>query len=44
MKMWSLCSVRKLSIDETFDLLLASLEVEDTGYEVLDDIFIASNK
>jgi hypothetical protein len=31
-------------VNETFDLLLASLEVEDTGFEVLDDIFIASNK
>ena len=31
-------------IDETFDLLLASLEVEDTGFENLDDIFIASSK
>lgn len=28
-------------IDETFDLLLASLEVEDTGYETLDDVFLA---
>ena len=25
-------------INETFDLLLAGLGVEDTGYEVLDDI------
>ena len=31
-------------INETFDLLLASLEVEDTGFENLDDIFIASSK
>jgi hypothetical protein len=30
-------------IDETFDVLLASLEVEDTGFEVLDDVFLASN-
>lgn len=29
-------------IDETFELLLASLEVEDTGFETLDDIFIAA--
>jgi len=29
-------------IDETFTLLLGSLEVEDTGFESLDDIFIAS--
>ena len=29
-------------IDETFELLLASLEVEDTGFETLDDIFVAS--
>ena len=27
-------------INETFDLLLASLEVEDQGFENLDDIFI----
>ena len=27
-------------IEETFDLLLASLELEDTGFETLDDIFI----
>lgn len=27
-------------IDETFTLLLASLEVEDEGFEDLDDIFI----
>ena len=29
-------------VNETFDLLLASLEVEDTGFDNLDDIFIAS--
>ncbi len=29
-------------IDETFELLLASLEVEDTGFETLDDIFVAA--
>ncbi len=29
-------------IEETFDLLLAGLEVEDTGFESLDDIFMAS--
>ena len=27
-------------INETFNLLLASLEVEDQGFENLDDIFI----
>lgn len=27
-------------INETFDLLLASLEVEDEGYDGLDDIFL----
>jgi hypothetical protein len=27
-------------INETFELLLASLEVEDEGFEDLDDIFI----
>lgn len=27
-------------IDETFALLLASLEVEDEGFEELDDIFM----
>ena len=25
-------------IEETFDLLLAGLEIEDTGYESLDDL------
>ncbi len=29
-------------IDETFALLLGSLEVEDTGFDVLDEIFMAS--
>ena len=29
-------------IEETFALLLGSLEIEDTGFEVLDEIFIAS--
>jgi hypothetical protein len=29
-------------IDETFALLLASLEVEDEGFETLDDIFISA--
>jgi hypothetical protein len=29
-------------VNETFDLLLASLEVEDTGFDNIDDIFIAS--
>ena len=27
-------------IDETFALLLASLEIEDEGYDGLDDIFL----
>jgi hypothetical protein len=31
-------------VNETFDLLLASLEIEDTGFDSLDDIFIASTK
>lgn len=26
-------------VNETFDLLLAGLEVEDTGFETLDDLF-----
>lgn len=26
-------------INETFDLLLAGLDVEDTGFDILDDIF-----
>jgi hypothetical protein len=25
-------------VDETFDLLLAGLEIEDTGFETLDDL------
>lgn len=29
-------------IDETFTLLLASLEVEDEGFSDLDDIFISA--
>jgi hypothetical protein len=29
-------------IDETFALLLASLEVEDEGFDNLDDIFISA--
>ena len=31
-------------VKETFNLLLASLEVEDTGFEYLDDIFVAPKK
>jgi hypothetical protein len=31
-------------VNETFDLLLASLEIEDTGFDSLDDIFISSNR
>jgi hypothetical protein len=30
-------------IDETFTLLLGALEVEDTGFETLDEIFMASD-
>jgi hypothetical protein len=29
-------------ISETFELLLASLEVEDQGFESLDDVFIVA--
>lgn len=31
-------------IDETFELLITSLGVEDAGFDSLDDIFFASNK
>ena len=31
-------------INETFDLLLTALDVEDTGFESLDDIFATSTK
>lgn len=30
-------------INETFDLLLGSLEVEDVGFESLDDVFMATD-
>ena len=30
-------------IEETFTLLLSSLEVDDTGFDTLDDIFISAN-
>ena len=30
----------KTMVEETFDLLLASLEVPDSGFESLDDIFV----
>jgi hypothetical protein len=30
-------------INETFDLLLAGLEIEDTGFELLDDILESSD-
>ncbi len=36
------CDVTTLGqgyINETFDLFLTSLELEDTGFETLDDIF-----
>ena len=29
-------------VEETFDLLLASLKIEDTGFENLDDMFLVS--
>lgn len=28
-------------VEETFDLLLSGLELEDTGFELLDDVFEA---
>jgi hypothetical protein len=28
-------------IDETFDLLLAGLSIEDTGFDSLDDVLMA---
>jgi hypothetical protein len=28
-------------VDETFDLLLAGIGIEDTGFESLDDVLIA---
>lgn len=31
-------------IDETFDLFIAALDIEDTGFEELDEIFFAANK
>lgn len=30
----------KNMIEETFDLLLASMQLEDTGFESLDDLFV----
>lgn len=30
-------------VGETFNLLLSSLEVDDTGFETLDDIFMSAN-
>lgn len=30
-------------VGETFNLLLSSLEVDDTGFETLDDIFLSAN-
>lgn len=30
----------KRMIEETFDLLLASMKLEDTGFESLDDLFV----
>lgn len=32
----------EMFINETFDLLLATLEVEDTGWDSLTDIFLAA--
>ena len=31
-------------ISETFDLLLASLEIEDTGFDSLDELFDSATK
>ena len=30
----------KSMVDETFDLLLAAMDREDTGFESLDDVFV----
>jgi len=30
-------------IEETFALLLGALEIEDTGFDVLDELFMASD-
>jgi len=30
-------------VGETFNLLLSSLEVDDTGFDTLDDIFLSAN-
>ena len=30
-------------VGETFNLLLSSLEVDDTGFETLDDIFMSAS-
>lgn len=30
-------------VGETFTLLLSSLEVDDTGFDTLDDIFMSAN-
>lgn len=34
-------TVAEAFINETFDLFLAALEIEDTGYESLDEMFSA---
>jgi hypothetical protein len=31
----------KAMINETFDLLMAALHIEDTGFESIDDVFVA---
>jgi hypothetical protein len=31
-------------IEETFNVLLAGLEIEDTGFETLEEVFFAANK
>ncbi len=31
-------------INETFDLFIASLELEDTGFNSLDDVFMAAGR
>jgi hypothetical protein len=33
-------ALAKSMLEETFDLLLASLNVEDSGFESLDDVFV----
>ena len=35
-------SLAKPMVDETFDIFLSSLKLEDTGYDSLDDILVDS--